>query len=381
MRDLNIITTSFFDFKKQTIKIGGVETYIKDLSLLGLKLGLNVRVFQISQNSEDSIKFEGINIYKVQSKKTLFKSINQNAFDLIFKAYNNEEAKFIIATDQMDIKSKANNVITIQHGIAFDIPGYLIKGFWGKNKSLQFINKMLRCIKNIKRFYHTKNSICVDYNYFNWFRTLGTIYPDYTMKVIPNYANNCISEKELINKLSQNNQKIKILFARRFVDYRGTLLFANVIEKLLLERNNIDITFAGNGPLENELKNKFSNNPNVHFTSFYAGDSIKFHRNFDIAVVPTIFSEGTSLSLCEAMAAGCFPIATHVGGMTNMILDNFNGILCYPSFDDLYKNINQALSLPKEKFNTIVTNSYNTASSAFSKTNWENKWSNLLLNK
>ncbi|WP_420491566.1 glycosyltransferase [Neobacillus drentensis] len=47
-------------------------------------------------------------------------------------------------------------------------------------------------------------------------------------------------------------------------------------------------------------------------------------------------SEGTSLSLLEAMAAKCAEIATNVGGMTNIILDNYNGLIINPDESELY---------------------------------------------
>ena len=107
---------------------------------------------------------------------------------------------------------------------------------------------------------------------------------------------------------------------------------------------------------------------------FRSSESVLFHYNFDIAVVPTIFSEGTSLSLCEAMASGCFPIATHVGGMTNMLIDGYNGKLVYPSEGMLYKAIVDVLSLDKKDFCQIVLNAYATVQKSFSKEKWTLEW-------
>ncbi len=106
----------------------------------------------------------------------------------------------------------------------------------------------------------------------------------------------------------------------------------------------------------------------------------EFHKKYDIAVVPTIFSEGTSLSLIEAMSAGCLPIASHVGGMTNIILDSFNGFLTYPSEEELYKIIVKVLNLEKAEFNSIVKNAYHSACSSFSISKWKSSWREILMN-
>lgn len=380
MKEINIITTSFFDISNNVLKIGGLETYIKDLALLAIGEGYTVRVFQLQKttNNIDNVCFNGITIIPYCLPSAFLMSSYQKSFDNIYKCFNKGNAKFIIATDQLDIKSSANNVIAIQHGIAFDLPGYLIPGFWGKNRALQFVNKFLRCIKNVQRFYHTKNTVCVDYNYYNWFRTLGTIYPGMNLVVIPNYASSYITKQELLDKLQRTGSKKKILFARRFVDYRGALLFADVVERLLLEGQNIEVTFAGNGPLEQSLKDRFKQFPMVQFTSFYAGESITFHKKYDIAIVPTIYSEGTSLSLCEAMAAGCFPIATHVGGITNIILDGYNGLLSEPSVDGVYGAIMKCLHFNQEEYNSVVIHSYDTVCASFVKKVWEDKWRKIL---
>lgn len=379
-RRLIIVTTNFYDFYKNEFIIGGLETYIRDLALLAIENNIKVLVFQVNNSSTErkETEYKKIKIISFLPSKRIFtKNKNQLVFDYAFHKYNNDYTKFIIATDQMNIKSNSLNVITIQHGIGFDIPGYMIRGFWSKIRKLQFINKYLRCVRNVQRFYHTKTTVCVDYNYYNWFRTLGTIYPEYKLNVIPNYASDFIKEEELENKLDNKRKTRKIVFARRFVDYRGTLLFAQVVKRII-EEFDIDITFAGDGPLKKTLESIFNGYKNVHFTSFAAPDSVKFHKDYDIAVIPTIFSEGTSLSLCEAMASGCFPIATHVGGITNIILDGYNGYLCQPNENSLYQRIKQCLLLEENEFNEIVKNAYYSCLKAFSISKWENSWKKIL---
>ena len=114
--------------------------------------------------------------------------------------------------------------------------------------------------------------------------------------------------------------------------------------------------------------------PNITFAKFNAEDSISFHAPFHIAVVPTIFSEGTSLSACEAMASGCFPIVSHVGGLTNIILDKFNGRSFYPSEDELYKTIHEVLDMDLTEFKNITIRAYESAIKTFSRDVWAEKW-------
>lgn len=375
-----VLFARVFNFETKEFTIGGIQTYIKNLAEICAKAGYETTIVQIHRTytTFDSAKIDGYRIIKVPIKKILFVKSLQKTFNKIYRQYNTPNTLFILGTDQMNIKSKYKNVITIQHGIAFDFPGTTIKGFFGKTKQLQLIKKITSCIKNVKRLYYTPNTVCVDYNYYNWFRTLGTIYPEKRISIILNYSQNCITHEELEEKLRKHSDVIKIVFARRFVEYRGTLIFKNIIKKLLQEGYPIDVTFAGNGPLKTSIEQEFKGYENVHITNFHSHESIDFHKKYDIAVVPTIFSEGTSLSLCEAMASGCLPIATHVGGMTNMIIDNYNGYLCYPSEESLYDTLKHVLSLSKNEFNSIVKNSYNSYSTSFCKERWEKQWLTLI---
>ena len=195
-----------------------------------------------------------------------------------------------------------------------------------------------------------------------------------TVRVIPNFSHSLISKDELNSKLATYSGVKSIIFARRFVDYRGTRLFANVALRLINKYPYLKITFAGEGPDNEYLKDVFKNISNVNITSFQYKDSIKVSYNYDISVVPTIFSEGTSLSLCEAMASGCYPVVTHVGGMTNIIVDKFNGSLSYISEDDFYDTLEKVILMDREDFISVVNNAYNTIYYSLSIDVWRKRW-------
>lgn len=367
-----IFANSFVDYNTGKLKIGGVETYIKDLSILAHEKGYDVTIYQMQSITEErELKYDGFNVKFVNANNS---KDYQHIFDGVFAKYGEIGTLYLVASDQFDIRSKSPFVITIQHGIAFDIPAKMIKGFWGKNRFLNHFNKMLRCIRNVQRFYMTRNTVCVDYNYYNWFRTLGSVYPEKKVTVIPNYCSNYLPQENFEMKMQNAVGGKKIVFARRFVDYRGTLLFANVVKRLMPKYPELDVTFAGNGPCKKEVLGMFNGEERVHFTSFTADESINFHKQFDIAVIPTIFSEGTSLSLIESMAAGCFPICTHVGGMTNIIIDHYNGFSCSPDEESLYQVIKEALDMDKVSFDSIVIRAYESAKSGFGHSLWKKKW-------
>lgn len=363
---------NFFNFRAEKASVGGVQTYIRDLAELGSESGFEAEIWQISEKDESGEISHSVKVIGVPEKT------EQRILEKALSALSGKEDRIVISTDQMDVRSKDPRVIQIQHGIAFD-GNFLTKlpGFLGRIEIFRRIERMARAWINVNRLRHAPNTVCVDYNFFNWIRTLSDIPPALNIRVIPNYASQKISEQEFRVRLSEARRD-RIIFARRFVEHRGTVIFANIAEKLLREFPQITITFAGDGPLKSYLEKRFGKETRVAFACFAPSESVSFHKNFDIAVVPTISSEGTSLSLLEAMSAGCFPIATHVGGLTNILIDGYNGLMCSPCESDLFESCRRALTCPAEDFSRMRCAAYETATLGFSAEIWRKRWKTFL---
>lgn len=64
------------------------------------------------------------------------------------------------------------------------------------------------------------------------------------------------------------------------------------------------------------------------------------YADADVSVIPTLWSEGTSLSCVEALAAGVPVVATPVGGLGNIVIPGFNGFISAPTADAIAEAIN-----------------------------------------
>lgn len=152
---------------------------------------------------------------------------------------------------------------------------------------------------------------------------------------------------------------------------------AQAAKSLLKKYPHISFTFAGEGPDESWLKSQFAKGSRVSFTKYLPDEITDIHLKHHIAVVPSLASEGTSLSVAEAMACGCAVVATAIGGITNMIIDGYNGRLCMPTVEDLEKSIEEVIS-DRDLRKRISENAYETARNAFSKEKWEASWSRVI---
>lgn len=369
MGKIFIMYETFFDMKGESYTVGGIQTYIRQL-------------IEVIQNRNDipivvqyadfyfKRKFNNVDVYGVDVHH--ISNITNRAKALVgfiereFKF--NENDMLIFATESIFVPTFTHKVVTIQHGIAWDLPKkdrnirkYLIFEMLLVNVN---IYKMLRRIK------HIKNMVCVDNNFINWIRTQIRC-SDINLFVIPN----CTKMRK--NCFCKEDGKIKIIFARRFEIYRGTRLFASVINKILNKHQNVYITFAGRGPEEAYLKNLFKGNSKINFITYESEKSLDIHQDYHIAVIPSIGSEGTSLSLLEAMACKCAVIATNIGGMTNIVLDSYNGLLVNPEEKYIYNAI-ENLIINKELREKLAENAYHTVSESFNNDLWEKRWNKVL---
>jgi glycosyltransferase involved in cell wall biosynthesis len=354
------------DYPNPEISVGGIQTYLYNLAKT-LSSHYSTTIIQFGKNT-NSINHEQFEINflksnnKFQSGKELFSLIKNNI---------QEKDLIIWGTDSIALKTKYKSIL-IQHGVAFDyypiekkIPKLL------KNIKLDILYRVFQQKRSIGFFEKSKYKVCVDYNYLNWYR-INSVSSTKNIFVIPNFSL-CIDNFKL-----KENKTIKIIFARRFVPKRGVLILIEIINSILKKYNNVEFGIYGDGPMKSKLINEFSQNSKVTIEKFSSVDSLSVHSNFDIALVPTIGSEGTSFSLLEAMGSGCACICSNVGGMTNIIIDNYNGYLVNPDTESFCKKIELLLN---DKFlrNEIRKNAYFTVEQGFSKKIWEKRWLDIIL--
>jgi glycosyltransferase involved in cell wall biosynthesis len=100
-----------------------------------------------------------------------------------------------------------------------------------------------------------------------------------------------------------------------------------------------------------------------------------YHRSH-IALIPTAFAEGTSLSCLEAMATNNGIISTNIGGLPNLILNNFNGMLINPDPGSLINAVERLIA-DRKLLKTLASNALLTVDS-FRKEEWDLKWSSII---
>lgn len=349
------------------MSIGGIQTYITNLIEVAKGLGYEFTVYQCATESFDKEQ-NGARVCGIVCSP---QQAPQMMLAACLKEFDVEKDILLFGTDTYICKTPAGvKSIGIQHGIFWDKPERL-----GCSRLWYFAEYVYQCLKDwrtVKRIERVKRLVCVDYNFPNWYRAL-VAHPRIITTVIPNFA-----EIAAENTAKQaDDDTIRIIFARRLFSYRGTRVFGRAAKRLLAEHDNLEITVAGTGPDEKWLHDTLGQYDSVRFITYGSAESLAVHEDKHIAVVPTTGSEGTSLSLLEAMSAGCAVVCTSVGGMTDIVIDGYNGLMVNPSEEDIYRALKRLVEDAALR-QALARRGYDTVKNGFSLEIWQEKWKQVL---
>lgn len=121
---------------------------------------------------------------------------------------------------------------------------------------------------------------------------------------------------------NKKNKKIEICMAARFSSQKNQKLLIKALKNCSF-KNKLHITFLGSGELEKECKNIIGTDETFTFKGSVNNVS-KFYANSDIITLISNF-EGLPISLIEALPLSKPIIASNVGGIPEIINQNFNG--------------------------------------------------------
>jgi len=370
MRKIIAIYNNFFTSDGKQESIGGIQTYLRNLLPYFIESGYSVELHQMADINFEK-EYKGVTVFGhvITSKK-----LRKQDKELYLVAAKNADFKndiLLFGTSTNMVKNNFEKSIAIQHGITWDTPRH--QEYSHRRNLIHIFLKALLAFRTISDMDKVKCIVCVDYNYVNWYRT-QIAYSDVKIYTIPNFTD------VPAVKFSKENSIVNIIFARRLQQYRGTRLFTETITRIINEYPDVRITIAGSGPDEKYMREELKEFSQVHFIQYDSSDSLQIHKEQDIAVVPTVGSEGTSLSLLEAMASGCAVVCTDVGGMTNIIINRYNGRMVRSGdAEQLYVALKELIDNPIQR-EQMAIRGYETVKYAFSYERWTEQWREILKN-
>ena len=191
-----IIYSRFLDYDGRERLVGGIETYLYSLANLCKKMDIEPIIFQFS-NKDFERTFDGIRVIGIRVlKRWAFRRIS--LFSLSSRHFDKEKDIVIFGADRLSVRYNSDRCVSIQHGIAFDLPnrylpphgiwrGGLLEKFWQDGFASNWYKMGLRQ-KAIRDYERCPNRVCVDYNFINWYRTFLSINLSGRNWVIPNFS-------------------------------------------------------------------------------------------------------------------------------------------------------------------------------------------------
>ncbi len=139
-----------------------------------------------------------------------------------------------------------------------------------------------------------------------------------------------VNKWRLNGERPSNSHPPRIGFAGRLSAEKGPLDFVRVAQKVLLKYPDAEFHVAGTGPEESAMKNlvrQLGIENRFHFAGHLDEKQLRsFYQNLDILLL-TSYTEGVPLTILEAGAMEIPVVATNVGGVGEVIINEKNGLL------------------------------------------------------
>jgi len=350
---VQILQPTFYDIDGTQYLSGGAERYLCDLCQVIKELNHVPFIVQTGSRFWHRVH-DGIDVFGVPSGSS-YKLLNFIAHHSLFgtpklRIYS----PFSLASPKADANS-----IGISHGV-----------FWDHKHATHFIPDIRQCFSNLKIL------VSVDTSTMSWFRgSLPAEVAKHAMSYVPNY----VDLTHFFPASPRDDGKIKILFPRRLYEARGYFLLDAIIPDILDACPAVEIHLVGHADevAKSAVAKRVSQYPGrvMHY-NLPADRMNEAYQQADIVLIPTVASEGTSLSCLEAMATGNAIVATNVGGLSDLIINGHNGLLIDPNSDALREAITDLINDPtlrRELGNNAIK-----VARCFSKDRWRATWGHIL---
>jgi glycosyltransferase involved in cell wall biosynthesis len=365
------MATTFLDFEGDNFFSGGAERYLVDLVQLCEQQGIGAVIYQYG-NYPWVRKFKGVDVISLSrggQHAREYSIATVRMFNRLFQEQTAERASLSVYSAYFNAwpHGSIDSSIGIIHGVCWDNPASQYKDgalFWEQNR--RFIESTHMC----------SELVSVDTNSANWFQTI-----DYSLgqriKVVPNYVDHMSFTPRMEYDLARD--KLVILYPRRLYAPRGLYIVLEVMDRILEKYPQIEFHFVGKGDADDtvHVERKIQQwNGRVKWFWLPMEEMASAYQQADISLIPSLYSEGTSLSCLEAMACGNAVIATRIGGLSDLVIHNYNGMLIEPVAQALMKAIEELVDNPN-KLTAFKQRSVEVAD-AFSKHHWEKSWTNII---
>jgi glycosyltransferase involved in cell wall biosynthesis len=198
-----------------------------------------------------------------------------------------------------------------------------------------FTLSMRHCIIEKVLSFFTRKIICISQHVKGFVESQEGIRPEKTVLVY-NGTGRFFEDAEndpLVGSEKLTDDDFVIVSVGSLVENKGHHILIEAVHMLCPERPAFRVLIAGDGPQRSVLQD-YVDRCGLSATVVFVGvvkDVRQVLRAADIFVLPTVYREGLSLAVLEAMQHGLPVIASRVGGVPELVDDGVTGILVTPN--------------------------------------------------
>ena len=340
-------------FRNRSLEMGGIETVLLNILnhldqdryeivlLLNYLQGefinrvpAHIRVLAVGENSEDFSKNVFLKVLQKIKRRLKF------GFFEVFPAYFYKKNQLLdydveVAFSHYMMKSILKSPNRKSKKI-FWIHGDLRNSGFGTEQNQKFVDEMLKFDTGVFVSKHGKN--VVEKNWRVELKNAKVLYNPLNIKQIQAKARENVEEKF---------RDIDFVAVGRLFFAKG---FADLVEahhQLISEGYKIKTLLIGDGIQRKELENfveKYNMKDNF-FLYGYSDNPVKYMQNARYFLLPS-YSESYPMVIGEALILNKPVLATDVGGVSEMVQNEVNGLLFKPGKAELYETMKRVLDEP-----------------------------------
>jgi glycosyltransferase involved in cell wall biosynthesis len=366
MPEALFVAHRFFDSNRERA-MGGAEIHLGGMIDVVRRHGFQVKVIQNWRSTETIYEEDGLTVLGVRGSN-IFPGVN-----LRWRRGLTKETELIHFNMMVQAVPFANGRTTAScHGLTWDIPLRGVDSRWLPTTPLKFRAQrwLLRKWNWFAARYavnHCRKVLSVDSSLL---RLIQHAIPDRRDKVevIPNFVDverfRPGDEPTLREELGFAPDDIVVFFPRNISLQRGYHILDELVHRLRHSHPQVKFLVAGRGIVQGEMAKGVTPHSSegrlaaslqeagltdqVRFIGSVPHDGMpRLYRAADLVIIPTYFSEGTSLSALEAMATGKPLIVSNIGGLTDLVLDGYSGLVVRPHANEFADKIIETIERPQ----------------------------------
>jgi GT2 family glycosyltransferase/glycosyltransferase involved in cell wall biosynthesis len=352
-----VLTNRLLDWSTREPQFGGGEQYCLTLGRFLEREGFEVTFFQAGHEAFEG-RYFGFPV-RALPIGGFFSEFHYGVCDRFAEAAADFE-RVIIMVPAYGSGRVRKDAVLICHGIWFDHDN------WGppiQFRTPEWFAHLYRAFSQPARV------VSVDTSSIGVIRAL---WPELAahMRYLPNWV-----DRNVFQPASRAGERLTVLFPRRAEVNRG----ARLVEPILAAvPHDVQFVWVGDGDPDDTARLRDLQSRDARFTWRTAtfDEMPALYAAADLAVIPTVAAEGTSLSCLEALASGCAVVSTNVGGLVDLIQDGANGLLVEPDAAAVASAINRLVTDPHLRGELQRAGAE--SASRFGLDVWESRWRALL---